>query len=92
MKARKVNKDWYRISTKLNKWDCTTEAVDIRRNQWGEWSVCSGQPEEFYKPVVDYGRYRFNLLSSAKLYAIDLARSLIEETAHPRYSNDKYVL
>jgi hypothetical protein len=88
---RKVNKDWYQIDIKLDKWDFPVDVVAIFRTKHNEWSVCDGQPE-LARRVSDYNRYVFIKLASAKLFAKDLALAIENETLYPRFSDDKYSL
>ena len=89
LKIRKVNKDWYQIDVEKDKWDIPTSVVAIFRTQHGEWSVNDGEPEVASR-VHDLHRYVFIKLSSAKLFAQDLADAVKNEKPYPRFSDDKY--
>jgi hypothetical protein len=88
---RKVNRDWYQIDIEKDKWDIPTKVVAIFRVEGNEWSVNDGEPEVASR-VDDLRRYVFIKLSSAKVFAIDIAEAIKNETPYPRLSNDKYSL
>lgn len=90
-KLRRVNLDWYQIDLKVDKWDIPVDVVAIFRTKFNEWSVCDGQPEVACR-VSDYNRYVFIKLSSAKLFAKDLAIAIENETLYPRMYDNKYTL
>ena len=91
LKIRKVNTDWYQIDIEKDKWDIATNVVAIFRNKFNEWSVCDGQPEPARK-IPDYNRYVFIKFGEAKLFALDLAEAIKNETIYPRMSDNKYSL
>ena len=83
---KKVNKDWYRIVTKADKFELTVEAVDVLRTRHNEWSVCDGEPIN-YGRVDDLQRYVFIKLADAKKFAEALAEAIKNETQYPRIFN-----
>lgn len=85
-KLRKVNRDWYQLPIKQDKFETDIDVVAIFRTKWGEWSVCDGQPQ-FARRVDDYSRYVFIKLSSAKAFAKDLAIAIQNETIYPSILN-----
>ena len=89
LKIRKVNKDWYQIDVERDKWDIPTNVVAIFRTQHNEWSVNDGEPEPGSR-VGDLRRYVFVKLSSAKVFALDLADAIKHEKPYPRFSDSKY--
>ena len=91
MKTRKVNKDWYQIDIEKDKWEIPTLVVAIFRVEGNEWSVNFGEPKPARR-VDDLRRYVFIKLSSAKVFAIDCAEAIKNETPYPRLSDDKYSL
>ena len=88
---RKVNKDWYQIDIEEDKWEIPTLVVAIFRVEGNEWSVNFGEPEPARR-VDDLRRYVFIKLSSAKVFALDFAEAMKNETPYPRLSDDKYSL
>ena len=82
-KMRKVNKDWYQIAIKEDRWETDTLVVAIFRTKHNEWSVCDGEPEPARR-VEDYNRYVFEKLRDAKVFAQALAEAIENETVYPR--------
>lgn len=91
LKIRKVNKDWYQIDVEKDRWDIPTKVVAIFRVEGNEWSVNFGEPKPARR-VDDLRRYVFIKLSSAKVFALDFAEAMKNETPYPRLSDDKYDL
>lgn len=91
MKTRKVNKDWYQIDIEKDKWEIPTLVVAIFRVEGNEWSVNFGEPKPARR-VDDLRRYVFIKLSSAKVFAEDLAYAMKNATLYPKMSDDKYFL
>jgi hypothetical protein len=80
---RKVNKDWYRVVTKADRFQLPVEAVDVLRTRHNEWSVCDGEPE-IGSRNADLQRYVFIKLADAKKFAEALAEAIKNETPYPR--------
>jgi hypothetical protein len=91
LKIRKVNKDWYQIDIEKDKWDIATKVVAIFKTEHNEWSVNDGEPEHARK-IGDLRRYVFVKLSSAKIFALDLADAVKHDKPYPRFSDSKYDL
>ena len=91
MKTRKVNKDWYQIDIEKDKWEIPTKVVAIFRTEHNEWSVNPGNPEPARR-VNDLRSCVFIKLSSAKLFAEDLAYAMKNASLYPKMSDDKYFL
>ena len=91
LKVRKVNTDWYQIDVEQDRLGFPTKVVAIFRVEGNEWSVNDGEPKSARR-VDDLRRYVFVKLGSAKVFALDFAESLKNETRYPRLSDSKYHL
>ncbi|MDD5149992.1 MAG: hypothetical protein PHC28_05850 [Flavobacterium sp.] len=89
LKIRKIATTWYRIDIKLDRFDIPVVFVDILKNKFGEWSVCEGESDIGDK-ADDKSRYIFIKLRSAKVFALDLADAIKNETPYPRIFDNKY--
>ena len=91
LKIRKVNKDWYQIDIEKDKWDIATKVVAIFRTEHNEWSVNDGEPK-LASRIDDLRHYVFIKLSSARVFALDLADAVKHQKPYPRFSDSKYDL
>ena len=89
MKFQKITKDWYRIVIQRDKWDLATSVVDVYRTRFNEWSVNEGEPDLGLK-LGDRENWVFIKFGSAKLFAIDLAQAVKDETSWPSLISGKY--
>ena len=87
MARRKINKNWYRINTKTDRFCLASEVVDIIRTEHNEWSVCDDEVEIGSK-ASDKRRYVFIKLASAKKFADALSIAMINETPYPHFTSE----